>query len=193
MGTGRDAAVTGAVLAGGRGLRHAGQDKGLLGLRGRPLVAHVLERLAPQAGTLVINANRNAEQYAAFGVPVIADARPDFQGPLAGMASVLAATTSEWVVFVPCDAPGVPPDYVGRLRAAGTAAAYAQAGPDPLYTCCLLRRSLAPELARALDTGQRAVHRFLESQHASAVALDWPAALRNLNTAEALARAECPA
>jgi len=190
MERGKDAAVTGAVLAGGRGLRHGGRDKGLLEFHGRPLAAHVLEQLSPQVGALVINANRNRDRYASFGVPVIADARADFQGPLAGMARVLAAAATEWVAFVPCDAPGVPRDYVRRLRAAAAPAAYARAGPDPLYACCLLHRSLAPKLAQALDDGHLAVHRFLETQHALAVAVDWPPALRNLNTAEALAGAE---
>ncbi len=186
----RKSGVCGVVLAGGRGLRHDGRDKGLLELRGRPLVAHVLAALKPQVDALVINANRNREQYEALGARVVGDARPEFQGPLAGMSSAFAATGEEWLVFAPCDAPGVPADYVQRLLASSAKAAYAQAGLDPLYTCCLLHRSLAPRLEAALDSEQRAVHKFLEAQHAAAVPMEWPAALRNLNTAEALAAAE---
>ncbi len=76
--------VTGLVLAGGQGSRMGGVDKGLQPFRGRPMVAHVIERLAPQVDELLINANRNSDEYARFGHRVIADEIAGFAGPLAG-------------------------------------------------------------------------------------------------------------
>ena len=83
--------ITGVVFAGGQGRRMGGVDKGLVELDGRALVAHVIERLAPQVGELVINANQNRDRYAAFGYPVVADVIPDFAGPLAGLHAAMAA------------------------------------------------------------------------------------------------------
>ena len=75
------------ILAGGRGTRMGGADKGLLELAGRPLVAHLLEALRPQVATVLISANRNTEVYARFGATVVPDPWPDFRGPLAGIAA----------------------------------------------------------------------------------------------------------
>src|SRR5581483_1360528 len=82
--------VTGVVLAGGRGTRMGGADKGLVELHGRPLAAHALDRLRPQVDALLISANRNHDRYAALGAPVIADASSTFDGPLAGMLAALS-------------------------------------------------------------------------------------------------------
>ncbi len=84
--------TTGLVLAGGRGTRMGGVDKGLQPFQGRPMVAHVIERLAPQVNELLVNANRNAEAYAGFGHRVIADEIAGFAGPLAGFLGVLIVT-----------------------------------------------------------------------------------------------------
>jgi len=87
--------ITALVLAGGRGSRMGGVDKGLTPLQGKPLVAHIIERLEPQVAHVLINANRNAERYADFGKPVLADADPAaYAGPLAGMLAGLQACTT---------------------------------------------------------------------------------------------------
>ncbi|HMX17345.1 MAG TPA: molybdenum cofactor guanylyltransferase, partial [Rhodocyclaceae bacterium] len=112
------AGVTGLVLAGGLGRRMGGADKGLLDYAGRALVAAAIERLRPQVGTLMVNANRNGEAYAAFGFPVLADAVAGFAGPLAGLQAGLAACTTPLLVTVPCDSPDAPRDLVARLGAA---------------------------------------------------------------------------
>jgi molybdenum cofactor guanylyltransferase len=96
-----------------------GIDKGLLELGGRPMVEWVIEALAPQVDGLLINANRNAERYAAYGFPVIADAMPDYQGPLAGLAAAMDHLQGVGsILTVPCDSPAVPPDIAARLSAA---------------------------------------------------------------------------
>lgn len=178
--------ITGVVLAGGRGLRMQGRDKGLVSLHGRPLAVHVLDGLRPQVAHLLISANRNLDRYAALGVPVVPDTIHGFQGPLAGMLAGLRHAGTDWVQFVPCDALALPPDLTRRMQAAlptGARAAYATAGGDALYACCLLQRGLADEIECALRDGRRAVRDFLAACCAIAVDFpDWPASLRNANT-----------
>lgn len=182
--------ITGVVLAGGRGQRMNGQDKGLLLLHGRPLAAQALDALRPQVAHLLISANRNRDAYAAFGVPVLSDTRPGFEGPLAGMLTALRAANTDWVLFVPCDTPQLPDDLAARLHLAvhldsGKSSAYATTRGDAHHTCCLLHRRLADAIESSLNAGRRAVRDFHTAQNAVAVDFpDWPG--HNLNTPEAL-------
>jgi molybdenum cofactor guanylyltransferase len=111
--------IAGLILAGGRGARMGEIDKGLVRLRGRPLVDHVAATLAPQVAHLLVSANRNADSYARYA-PVLADdpAHGAWQGPLAGIAAGLAGSPLPWVVTAPCDTPFLPQDLVARLAAA---------------------------------------------------------------------------
>jgi molybdenum cofactor guanylyltransferase len=182
--------VTGVVLAGGRGLRMGGADKGLIGIGGRCLVEHALEALRPQVATLMISANRNLERYAAFGATVVRDDAPDFAGPLAGIAAAAARARTDWIVCVPCDTLDLPADLVSRLLTAaqqsGSDATYAEDADGPQYAFCALRTTLAAVLAAAATSEQRAVRDFLRAHHAAAVRFEhWRCA--NLNTPEALA------
>jgi len=111
-----DAKISGVLLAGGQGRRMGGVDKGLVELHGRPMAAHVLERLAPQVDELLINANQNAERYAEFGHPVLPDEIGGFAGPLAGLHAALTRAHHPLVVTVPCDSPFLPEDLVARLH-----------------------------------------------------------------------------
>jgi molybdopterin-guanine dinucleotide biosynthesis protein A len=108
--------ITGLILAGGRGSRMGGVDKGLQNHQGLPLALHALLRLQPQVGSLMINANRNLAAYEAMGVPVWPDAESDFPGPLAGFLVGLERCETSWLVTVPCDTPGFPLDLVQRLN-----------------------------------------------------------------------------
>ena len=110
--------VTGLVLAGGQGRRMGGVDKGLARLRGRPMVAWVIERFAPQVGELVINANQNLERYREFGYPVVSDDIRGFAGPLAGLQAGMKAAHHPFVLMVPCDSPFLPLDLAERLYGA---------------------------------------------------------------------------
>lgn len=183
--------VTGVVLAGGRGLRMNGVDKGLIEVDGRTLAGRQLEGLRPQVAALIVSANRNIERYVALGAHVVADAQPDFPGPLAGMAAAAAAARTEWVVCVPCDTDTLPHALVARLVGAalraGVDAAYAEdADGGPQYVICALRTTLADALAAAAASARRAVRDFLQSRDAMAVRFEgWRCA--NLNTPEALA------
>lgn len=183
---------TGLVLAGGRATRMGGVDKGLVELRGRPLAAHVIDRLQPQVSRVLISANRNHERYAALGAPVIADAMPDFQGPLAGMLAGLSRCETEWLVTVPCDLPHVPSDLASELvrvaRALRRTAAFAVFDDEPSYVCALLHHHLAYSAATTLMRDQRSVSRWLDAHNACAVTFPLPPGARaNVNTPEDLA------
>ena len=178
--------ITGIILAGGRGTRMGGRDKGLVALAERPLVAHVVDRLRPQVETIVISANRNRERYADLGYPVVADATTDFSGPLAGIAGAGAAAQTAWLLVTPCDTPHLPADLAERLLAACVAqhrplaVAHDGARLQPLFL--LLQRGLLVDLDAFLTGGGRAVYRWLDSQQpAQADFSDCPAAFGNLN------------
>jgi molybdopterin-guanine dinucleotide biosynthesis protein A len=186
------AQITGIVLAGGQGRRMGGVDKGLVDLDGRPLAAHVLERLAPQVGALLINANQNAQRYASFGYPVVPDAVGGFAGPLAGLHAGMTAAATPFVVTVPCDSPFLPGDLVARLSAAivreqaELAVARTFAQPHPVFA--LVRRAMLPHLAAFLAGGGRKIDGWYATFRTVEVAFDDEAdAFRNINTAAELA------
>ena len=180
--------ITGLVLAGGRGVRMGGVDKGLQPWHGRPMVDHVLERLAPQVGAVVISANRSLDDYALRGTPVVQDAETPFNGPLAGILAGLRACTSDWLAIVPCDAPRLPRDLVARLSTRamalavpGVYAVHHESDGDrmlrraePLF--CLLRADAATRdsLAATLAAGERRVERWLGALGAQPCDFDAP-------------------
>lgn len=198
--------ITGLVLAGGRGSRMGGVDKGLQLFRGVPLAQHGLSRLRPQVGTVAVNANRNLASYRAFGAPVWPDDIGGYAGPLAGFLTGLARAKTEYLVTVACDTPLFPPDLVTRLVVAlerdradiAMAAAPEEDGPSrrlrPQPVFCLLRVSLHESLARFVDGGGRRVHSWTAQHHTVlvpfAAAGDGPHAFANANTLEELHRLE---
>jgi molybdenum cofactor guanylyltransferase len=190
--------ITGIVLAGGQGRRMGGVDKGWVELAGKPMIAHVLERLAPQVGDVLINANQNLDRYAAFGLPVVPDAVGGFAGPLAGLHAGLTRATRPYVVSVPCDSPFLPTDLVVRLadglersfasRGAQLAVAKTFDQPHPVF--CLVRRDVLPHLAAFLEAGGRKIDAWYATLATVEVAFDDEAeAFRNINTADELAAA----
>jgi molybdopterin-guanine dinucleotide biosynthesis protein A len=179
--------ITAAILAGGRGARLGGVDKGLEELAGRPLVAHIIAALEPQCDTLLINANRNQPRYATFGYPVAADDNDEYPGPLAGMLSALRAARTRYVLCVPCDAPLLPADLTARLWRALTdnqaraSVARSADGLQPVYV--LLDRSLADHLHTYLDSGARKTADWLRAVAAAEADFsDSPAMFLNMNT-----------
>lgn len=164
------AVITAAILAGGEGRRVGGEDKGLLPLSGRPLIAHVIAALRGQVGSILICANRNADRYAQFA-PVIADGEREFHGPLAGIAAALRVCKSEWLLTVPVDCPRPPRDLAVRLLDAAlaqdrdVAAVFEGTRVQPLFA--LYRSTLAAHAEDALKTDmpvvrwQQALHRTL--------------------------------
>lgn len=187
--------ITGLVLAGGRGSRMGGVDKGLQPWRGQPLVQHALQRLRPQVGRLMINANRNLDAYAALGAPVWPDAVTGFPGPLGGFLAGLAHCPTAFMVTVPCDSPVFPSDLVARLAAAAEAAgadmalaasteADGRVQPQPVF--CLLRTSLHGALEAAMAAGERKIDRWAERHRCVTVTFDDAAAFFNANTLDDL-------
>lgn len=189
--------ITGVILAGGMGRRMGGVDKGLQELRGRPLVAWVIERLQPQVGSLIINANQNLERYGEFACPVVADRIPDFAGPLAGLHAALSAAQSPLVATAPCDSPFLPDDLIFRLFSALTAAdadlAVARTFDQPHPVFCLCRREVLPHLTAFLESGGRKIDRWYSTLNVVEVAFDDKAdAFENINTRDELSRFEKP-
>jgi molybdenum cofactor guanylyltransferase len=185
-------AITGVILAGGQARRMGGRDKGLVAFRGRPLVEWVVAALGPQVAALAVNANRNREAYEALGYPVIADQIEGFQGPLAGFASAMAASSTPWIVTVPCDGPFLAPDLVERLCAAmqgaGAEIAVATDGKrmQPVYA--LLPVALAPSLQAFLAAGERKIDLWY-ARHKVALAdlSDRPESFANINSEDDVA------
>jgi molybdopterin-guanine dinucleotide biosynthesis protein A len=182
--------ITGLVLAGGRGSRMGGVDKGLQSYGGRPLAQHALTRLLPQVGNAIINANRNLDVYRSMGVPVWPDEVPDYPGPLVGMLSGLAHCETPYLVTVPCDAPNYPLDLVARLAHGlleingNLATAYTrsidQLFPQPVFS--LMHVSLQTSLRAFIASGQRKTGLWTSTQRSAKVVFDDEADFMNLNT-----------
>jgi molybdopterin-guanine dinucleotide biosynthesis protein A len=175
------------------------QDKGLVELNGEPMVAHVVRRLAPQVGRVIISANRHLDRYAQYG-QVVADGEPElgaFQGPLVGIAAGLTAAAAEhddWLVVTPCDTPFLPDDLAARLIAAAASAdaplAHAVAGGQQHSACMALRTTLLPALLEYLRAGDRKVGLWQARMGGVEARFDdTPDAFMNVNTAEELAAA----
>ncbi len=182
--------ITGLILAGGRGSRMGGVDKGLQSYQGMPLALHALLRLAPQVGPAMINANRNLGAYESFGVPVWPDALPDFAGPLAGFLAGLERCETPYLVTVPCDSPLFPVDLVARLAAALDAAQaeiamacsneHGAMQVQPVF--CLMSASLLESLARFTQAGGRKIDRWTAQHACVTVEFDDERAFFNANT-----------
>lgn len=158
--------VAGVILAGGLARRMGGGDKGLIALGGKPILAHVIERLKPQVNALIINANGGPERFAAYGVPVVGDSIAGFAGPLAGVLAGLDWAAGEGFDFIATaatDTPFFPRDLVPRFcegveRAkARLAVATSGARHHPvfgLWACALredLRRAMTEEGIRKVE------------------------------------------
>jgi molybdopterin-guanine dinucleotide biosynthesis protein A len=188
--------ITGLVLAGGRGARMGGVDKGLQNHLGTPLALHALLRLGPQVGEVMINANRNLGAYESMGVPVWPDTLPDYAGPLAGFLTGLERCETPFMVTVPCDSPRFPLDLVERLadglesQQAEIALAATREGDatrvHPVF--CLMTTSLLESLVRFTQGGQRKIDRWTAQHRCVEVVFDDAAAFANANSAGELQR-----
>ena len=186
--------ITGLILAGGRGSRMGGVDKGLQNHHGMPLALHALLRLQPQVGLVMVNANRNLAAYESMGAPVWPDPVADYPGPLAGWLAGLEHCETPYMLTVPCDSPRFPLDLAARLAGALVAAdadiAMAATQEDgreqvqPVF--CLFKTALIESLVAYLNSGGRKIDRWT-AQHACVVhTFDDTAAFANANTLEEL-------
>jgi len=179
--------ITAVILAGGRGSRMGGADKGLVDFNGRPLIEHVIDAIAPQVHTLIINANRNLVQYQGFGYPVVADSISDYQGPLAGFLAAMEGVLTPDIVTVPCDGPLLADDLVARLiearerESAEIAVAHDGQRMQPVYA--LIPVALKQSLIDYLAGGDRKIDLWY-ARHRVALAdfSDLPTTFVNINT-----------
>lgn len=183
--------ISGIVLAGGKGRRMGGADKGLVEFLGKPLVAHAIQRLEPQVNEILISANRETERYSDFGYPVIPDAIQGYAGPLAGLHAGLRQAKHPYVITVPCDTPLLPMSLVHRLlrglldRDADVTIAKTGLQPHPVF--CLCRKALLPHLEDFLQGGGRKFEEWYSGLESFEVLFnDMPQAFINVNTREEL-------
>ena len=174
--------VLAVVLAGGLARRMGGGDKPLRLLGGRPLLAHVIDRVAPQVAGIILNANGDPARFAAFGLPVVADPLPDYPGPLAGVLAALDWAAAErpgvaTVLSVPGDGPFLPADLVARLmaalRAAGVPMACAASGGWTHPPIALWPVALRGALRAALLAGEKKIDRW--TARFGCASAEWPA------------------
>lgn len=182
-----DDLLTVVILAGGKGSRLGGQDKGLLEWQGRPFIEHVLRNIEPVTQKIIINANQNIEVYRQYGYPVVSDEMPDFAGPLAGMMAALGSAETSYILTLPCDAPLTSAAIIERfcdaheekqqmLYVAGTAD-----GLQPVYA--MIHKSLADNLQRYLAAGNRKVRHWMKTNDAIVVEFaQQTSAFININT-----------
>lgn len=183
--------ISGIVLAGGLGRRMGGVDKGLLDFLGKPMVAHVIDRLQPQVDEILINANREIERYAEFGHTVIEDDIAGFAGPLAGLHKGMSVAKHPYVLTVPCDSPLLPMNLASRLmhglmqHDADLAVAKTGLQAHPVF--CLCRKALLPNLENFLQQGGRKIDAWYGALEIVEVSFnDNPQAFTNVNTPEEL-------
>ncbi|MBB6582689.1 molybdenum cofactor guanylyltransferase MobA [Ralstonia solanacearum] len=187
--------ITGLILAGGRGSRMGGVDKGLQMFNGVPMAMHALMRLSPQVGHMLINANRNLAAYESFGVPVVVDSVPDFAGPLAGILAGLEQCQTPYLLTAPCDSPFVPVNLAATLSKALVEAGARIAMPvtlepdengqprrqvQPVF--CLFDAALADDLTVYLQQGGRKIEAWTARHPCVEVVFDDAAAFANINT-----------
>jgi molybdopterin-guanine dinucleotide biosynthesis protein A len=195
--------ITGLILAGGRGTRMGGIDKGLQPLLGDALARHVARRIAPQTQALLISANRNLDTYAVLGAPfgarVVSDASGDYPGPLAGILAGLRAARTELLLCAPCDAPNVPLNLAERLADAldaahadiATVVTRSEDGRSSLHPVfALLRTTLAEDLAAFLARGEHKVRAWYAHHITAEVDFTDEHAFYNVNSLPELAELE---
>ncbi len=179
------------LLAGGRGQRMGGQDKGLLHWRGQPLIAHLQHLARPLTDDLIISCNRNHSQYTPYADQLVSDDSPDFPGPLAGIRAGLAAARHAHLLILPCDVPNIDVGLLDDLRETARQhprlPVMVRQGEfwEPLI--CIIPTCLQTQVEQAWHAGERSPRRvFLQL---GGVGLECPAddpRLANLNTPELL-------
>lgn len=188
--------VMAVVLAGGRATRMGGEDKGLLILQGKPLVAHAIARIRSQVESIVISANRHRQTYMRYGYPVLQDSLDDYQGPLAGLLSALQVMKSPaYFVLCPCDSPALPRDLVTRMRekmdAEGVDIAVAHDGERLQPIFLMVHRNCRESLEQFMQSGERKIAAWFKAEpHVEVDFSDCPQSFTNINTPDELQQFE---
>lgn len=187
--------ITGLILAGGRAQRMGGIDKGLIPFHQKPLIQSAIDRLKPQVGPIIINANRNITRYAGYGYPVCMDETPDFSGPLAGFLMGLKSCRTPYLLTAPCDSPLLPADLASRLTEeleqkqlqlvyASSKESDGRVWAQPVF--CLMHASLKESLSEFLKKGDLKIDRWFKEIQSGTVIFEDAKAFANVNTPEEL-------
>jgi molybdenum cofactor guanylyltransferase len=184
-------AVSAIIIAGGRGSRMNGLNKGLVKLQQESLIQHVINRLTPQVDEILINANREIAQYEAFNLPILQDENPEFIGPLAGFSLGLQHGKHDYLLATPCDSPLIPADLVSRLMQSlvkeNADIAVAKSGGHVHPVFCLMTKSVLPSLTAFIAQGNRKVSLWQKSlAYTEVIFDDCDDAFVNVNTVEEL-------
>ena len=191
--------ITGLILAGGRAQRMGGIDKGLIPFHGKPLIESAIDRLQPQVGTILINANRSITKYSHYGYPVLMDETPDFSGPLAGFSVGLKHCKTPYLLTSPCDSPLLPNDLAEKMATeleinnlelvfASSKENDGKIWSQPVF--CLMKSSLKDSLDVFLCKGDLKIDRWFKELRSGTVVFENPQVFANVNTPEELAALE---
>lgn len=160
--------VTGLILAGGKAQHLGEHGKGLIEASSQSMIRNILNCLRKQIKNNIICTNGNLGSYAEFGVPVITDESPDFQGPLAGISAGMQHAEDPWLLVTPCDTPFIPDDLAVRLyyalRRSGADIAVVHDGDRAHYLHAMMRTSLKQDLDKNLNANKLSVHRWYSEQ-----------------------------
>lgn len=183
--------ITGVILAGGQARRMGGGDKGLMLYHNQPMVRYAIKAMLPQVDTLIINANRNIDQYQQFSYPVISDSMEGFHGPLAGMLTAMENTQADYILTAPCDCPTISRQLRQRmmetLLQTQSDLAVASDGDRLQPVFCLIPTRLKDNLKAFLEQGERKIDRWLAQHKMAEVDFsDQPATFVNFNHPEDL-------
>ena len=186
--------ITAVILAGGQGRRLDGSDKGLVLLKQKPIIEHILEKLSKQVSKLMINANRNLDIYQSYNFQVVIDVLSDYQGPLAGFSVAMENASTTHIVTLPCDAPFVEADYIQRLINAAKddlSIVVAHDGDRIQPVHALIPVKYLDSLGEFLASGERKIdiwyakHGFVTADFSDSVLM-----FKNINTKEQLQELE---
>lgn len=187
--------ITALILAGGEARRMGGIDKGLITLNNKPLIEYVINSLETQVDKIIINANRNIEEYKKYNLDVVEDMQQGFHGPLAGMLTGLHHCHTDYLLCVPCDSPFCPNDIAERLYQSveenNSDIAVVDDGKriHPVFN--LIKKELISSLSVFLQSGQRKIDRwFEEHKYVKCDFSDKPKAFLNINSLEELKKIE---
>lgn len=186
------AKVVGVILAGGRARRMDNQDKGLVNFKGRPMISYSIAALAPVVDCVLINANRNLDQYRQFGWPVISDQTDSFDGPLAGVLAAMVHADADVLLVIPCDSPMITTRQLQKLlfscveNAVDVAVAFDGSRLHPVIFA--VKTALQTNLQDYLSSGQRKVGTWLQKQNLVRVNFSGESEIfNNINTLSELA------
>lgn len=174
------------ILAGGKGSRLGGVDKGLFIVSGKPLIEYCIERMQKQVDNITINANRNLEKYRAYNLNVITDLSSDSIGPLGGIQVALEKINSDFICFVPCDCPSIPFNLTQNLYEPHVnndydlSIAFVEGKYQPTFF--MARKTLKSSLGKFIDLGGRKIMHWIKQTNFKKVEFTNPKDFINLNS-----------